>query len=128
MISMGFQPQMAIGYFEFACKADGSDMLIPALYVAGPFVEQDGTRSPPSFFQAYVVLVPLLLGIIAPTAGLGLLIWQDDAYLGASTLGVYLLEVAAQLISEEVHLKTSELSIPASVQAFRLYTVCTCKL
>lgn len=98
------------------------------LYVSGPFVEQDGTRSPPSFFQAYVVLVPLLLGIIAPTAGLGLLMWQDDAYLGASTLGVYLVEVAAQLISEEVYLKTSELSIPASVQASRHCTVCTCML
>lgn len=103
-------------------------MLIPGLCVSGPFVEQDGTRSPPSFFQAYVVLVPLLLGIIAPTAGLGLLIWQDNAYLGASTLGVYLVEVAAQLISEGVYLKSSELSIPASVQASRLYTVCTCKL
>ncbi len=98
------------------------------LYVSGPFVEHDGTRSPPSFFQAYVVLVPLLLGIIAPTAGLGLLMWQDDAYLGASTLGVYLVEVAAQLISEEVYLKTSELSIPASVQASRHCTVCTCML
>lgn len=95
-------------------------MLIPVLYVSGPFVEQDGTRSPPSFFQAYVVLVPLLLGIIAPTAGLGLLIWQDDAYLGASTLGVYLAEVAAQLISEGVYLKTSELSVPASVYVYPL--------
>ena len=103
-------------------------MLIPVLYVSGPFVEQDGTRTPPSFFTAYVVLVPLLLGIIAPTAGLGLLVWQDDAYLGASTLGVYLVEVAAQLISEGVYLKTSELSVPASVQTSQLHIVCTCKL
>lgn len=95
-------------------------MLIPVLYNSGPFVEQGGTRSPPSFFQTYVVLVPLLLGIIAPTAGLGLLVWQDDAYLGASTLGVYLVEVAAQLISEGVYLKTSKLSALASVQAFLL--------
>jgi hypothetical protein len=95
-------------------------MLILVLYDSGPFVEQDGTRSPPSFFQTYVVLVPLLLGIIAPTAGLGLLVWQDDAYLGASTLGVYLVEVAAQLISEGVYLKTSKLSALASVQAFLL--------
>ena len=77
--------------------------------LTGPFVELDGTRSPPSFFVAYVATVPLLLGIIVPTAGFGYLVWQNNTYLAASTLGLYLLEVVAQLVSEGVFLKTSKL-------------------
>ena len=91
------------------CKLARRAILTQTLTAPGPFVELDGTRTPPSFFSAYVVLIPLLLGIIAPTAGLGMLVWQNEAYLGACTLGLYLVEVAAQLVSEDVYLKTSKL-------------------
>lgn len=91
------------------CKLARHARLTQTLPAPGPFVELDGTRTPPSFFSAYVVVVPLLLGIIAPAAGLGMLVWQNDAYLGACTLGLYLVEVAAQLVSEDVYLKTSKL-------------------
>lgn len=91
------------------CKLIRLAILTQSLPAPGPFVELDGTRTPPSFFSVYVVVIPLLLGIIAPTAGLGMLVWQNDAYLGACTLGLYLVEVAAQLVSEDVYLKTSKL-------------------
>ena len=91
--------------------------------LTGPFVELDGTRSPPSFFVAYVATVPLLLGIIVPTAGFGYLVWQNNTYLAASTLGLYLLEVVAQLVSEGVFLKTSKL---LSVICSAGPSYCTC--
>lgn len=80
--------------------------------LAGPFVEADGTRSPPSFFTAYVVTIPLLLGIVTPTIGLGYLVQHEDTHLGLCTLGVYLVEVVAQLLSEGVFLETSQLLLP----------------
>lgn len=42
----------------------------------------------------------LLFGVITPTVVLGHLLWRHEVVLGVCTVGVYLLEVAAQLISE----------------------------
>ena len=78
------------------------------MWLSGPFIEKDGKSYPPSFFKIYVTSTPLSLGIFVPVAGFTILIWQGQAYLAACTLGVYLLEVAAQLISEGQYIKQSE--------------------
>ena len=47
----------------------------------------------------------LLLGVIVPTTVLGYLLWRHEIVLGVCTLGVYLLAVAAQLMSETAYVR-----------------------
>ena len=77
---------------------------VPGLF-AGPFKELDGSLVPPAYFKAYVASTPLLLSVIAPAAAFAYLLWQHELHQGVSTLGVYLIELVAQLISESVYVK-----------------------
>ena len=95
-------------YWQLKLKFTGRQHTRPCC-VTGAFVEQDGERSPPAFFQTYVAVLPVLLGVLVPAAGLTLIVKQGNGYLGACTLGLYLLELAAQLVSEGVYIKTSKL-------------------
>ena len=72
----------------------------PFCSCAGPFIEQDGSYFPPAFVQTYVMVVALLLSVICPSIAFSYLVWSNRAGLAICTLGVYLLETAAQLISE----------------------------
>lgn len=47
----------------------------------------------------------LLFGVITPTIVLGYLLWRSEMVLGVCTVGLYLLEVAAQLISETLYVR-----------------------
>ncbi len=67
-------------------------------------VELDGTRRAPDFFVPYVTMI-ILTSVLTPAAGLGYLIWQDQADLGISTLGVYLLCLIVQIASESISLR-----------------------
>ena len=94
-----------LGQSKFAC-CPSSCMSTPAWFgMAGPFVEADGSRRPPSFFKAYVISLPVTAGILLPAAGFLYLILQGRSYLATATLGVYLLELAAQLVSEQAFIK-----------------------
>ena len=75
---------------------------------AGPFKEVDGSTLPPSYFQAYVTSMPLTFGIIIPVVALVYMVWQHDNDLAICTLGAYLVEVVAQLVSEGVYIKQGE--------------------
>ena len=65
----------------------------------------DGSLFPPSYFKTYVASTPLALGIVVPVIALAYMLWQHDTELATCTLGVYLAEVAAQLVSERVYIK-----------------------
>ncbi|KAL3161791.1 hypothetical protein ABBQ38_008883 [Trebouxia sp. C0009 RCD-2024] len=84
----------------------------------GPFKELDGSLFPPSYFKTYVASTPLALGIILPVIALVYMLWQHDTELAICTLGVYLVEVAAQLISERVYIQKGK--------KYSLYTHCEC--
>ena len=47
----------------------------------------------------------LLFGVVTPTFVLGYLLWRHEIVLGVCTMGVYLLEVAAQLMSETAYVR-----------------------
>lgn len=47
----------------------------------------------------------LLFGVVTPTFVLGYLLWRHEIVLGVCTMGVYLLEVAAQLMSEKAYVR-----------------------
>ena len=79
-----------------------------SLTAAGPFREADGTSYPPEYIQTYVVAAPLTLGIILPAVAFIFLLWQQAFSLATCTLGVYLVEVMAQLKAEGFYLKQSE--------------------
>lgn len=72
---------------------------------AGPFQELDGSSFPPAYFKTYVTSLPLTFGIIAPVLALVYMLWQRDTNLAVCTLGAYLVEVVAQLVSEGVYIK-----------------------
>lgn len=78
---------------------------MPSNTCTGPFKEQDGSYFPPAYVQPYVMTAALLFGVVTPTIVLGNLLWRHEIILGVCTLGVYLLEVAAQLISETVYVR-----------------------
>ena len=79
-----------------------------SLNAAGPFREADGTSYPPEYIQTYVLAAPLTLGIILPAVAFIFLLWQHAFSLATCTLGVYLLEVMAQLKAEGFYLKQSK--------------------
>ena len=66
----------------------------------GPFKEGSGNILP-SLFAPYVAMVTLL-GIGVPVAGLVQLSMQNQAALATSSLGVYMVQLLAQLRSENV--------------------------
>ena len=47
----------------------------------------------------------VLFGVVTPIIVLGYLLWRFEIVLGVCTVGVYLLEVAAQLISETLYVR-----------------------
>ncbi len=70
-------------------------------------VELDGTSRVPDFFVPYVSFI-ILASILTPLAGLGYLVWEGQADLGVSTLGVYVLCLVVQVASESVSLRLGE--------------------
>ena len=78
---------------------------------AGPFKELDGSLFPPSYINAYVASLPLTFGIIVPVVALVYMLWQRDTNLALCTLGAYLLEVMAQLVSEAVYVKQGTFAV-----------------
>ena len=74
-------------------------------HAAGAFVEADGSRSTPTGFLTYVIVLPLTTGLIMPAAALAYLLWQRETELGVATVGVYLLCVLVQIFSEEAYLR-----------------------
>ena len=78
---------------------------------AGPFKELDGSSFPPSYFKAYVTSLPLTCGIVIPVFALVYMLWQHDTDLAVCTLGTYLLEVVAQLVSEGVYIKQGTFAV-----------------
>lgn len=89
----------------------------------GPFKELDGSLFPPSYFKTYVASTPLALGIIMPVVALAYMLWQHDTELAISTLGVYLVEVAAQLISERVYIQKESVMWPQVPQVYQTYRI-----
>ena len=87
-------------------KLDQIDHSWPEPY-AGPMVELDGTSRVPDFFVPYVSFI-ILASILTPLAGLGYLVWEGQADLGVSTLGVYVLCLVVQVASESVSLRLGE--------------------
>lgn len=84
--------------------------------IAGPFKELDGSSFPPAYFQAYVTSLPLTFGIIVPVVALAYMFWQHDNNLAICTLGAYLGQVVAQLVSEGVYIKQGKLPVCVHVQ------------
>lgn len=70
-------------------------------------MELDGTSRVPDFFVPYVSFI-ILASILTPLAGLGYLVWEGQADLGVSTLGVYVLCLVVQVASESVSLRLGE--------------------
>ncbi|DBA98819.1 TPA: hypothetical protein ACH3X1_014582 [Trebouxia sp. C0004] len=87
---------------QFGLQRNGPTVTFP-----GPMVELDGTRRAPDFFVPYVFFI-ILASILTPLAGLGYLVWEGQADLGISTLGVYLLCLVVQIASESVSLRLGE--------------------
>lgn len=69
---------------------------------AGPFVETSG-HVPPFLVKPYVGSVGLV-GILVPVAVMAYLSYQGHAALGFCTLGLYVLQLLAQIKSEAVFL------------------------
>ena len=82
---------------------------------AGPFKELDGSSFPPAYFKAYVTSLPLTFGIVIPVVALVYMLWERDTALAVCTLGAYLLEVVAQLVSEGSYIKQGTFDVCINV-------------
>ena len=78
--------------------------------VAGPMVEPDGTERLPDYFAPYVSFV-LLTAVLTPAAALGVLVWQGEADLGISTVGLYLLCLIMQIAIESITLRQGKFQL-----------------
>lgn len=70
---------------------------------AGPFREGTGKVSP--FLVKYYMRLVVSLGAFVPVCAMAVLAWQGQASLGFCTLGVYVLQLFAQIKSEGVYLR-----------------------
>lgn len=92
------------------------------MHHAGPFRESTGHTSP-AYFKYYIRTVGLL-GIGVPLLAIIYLTWRRQAAMAFGTLGLYLLELWAQIRSERMFIRKGELLQSYAQQQEMLRNAC----